>query len=207
MINADEIAGIIKQRIATYATGTNEAEIGTVIKVGDSIARIYGLDNAQSSELVEFPNGLNGIVLNLEEDSVGVAIMGPDTDIKEGDKVRRTGRIASVPVGEAVLGRVVNALGQPVDGKGEIASSEYRTIEKTAPPAAARQSVNQTLQTGLRAIDALSPIGKGQRELIIGDRGTGKTAIAVDAIINQKGKDVICIYVAIGQKNSTAPAL
>jgi F-type H+-transporting ATPase subunit alpha len=207
MINADEIAGIIKQRIATYATGTNEAEIGTVIEVGDNIARIYGLDNAQSSELVEFPNGLNGIVLNLEEDSVGVAIMGPDTDIKEGDKVRRTGRIASVPVGDAVLGRVVNPLGVPVDGKGAIASSQYRTIENTAPTVVERQGVKQPLQTGIRAIDALIPIGKGQRELIIGDRGTGKTAIAVDAIINQRGKNVICIYVAIGQKNSTVAAL
>src|SRR3981081_1531751 len=207
MINADEIAGIIKQRIASYATGTNEAEIGTVIEVGDNIARIYGLDNAQASELVEFPNGLNGIVLNLEEDSVGVAIMGPDTDIKEGDKVRRTGRIASVPVGDAVLGRVVDPLGRPVDGKGEIASNEYRTIENTAPTVVERQSVKQPLQTGIRAIDALIPIGKGQRELIIGDRGTGKTAIAVDAIINQKGKDVICIYVAIGQKNSTVASL
>jgi len=207
MINADEIAGIIKQRIASYATGTNEAEIGTVIQVGDNIARIYGLDNAQASELVEFPNGLNGIVLNLEEDSVGVAVMGPDTDIKEGDKVRRTGRIASVPVGDAVLGRVVNPLGQPIDGKGDIASSEYRTIENTAPTVVERQSVKQPLQTGIRAIDALIPIGKGQRELIIGDRGTGKTAIAIDAIINQKGKDVICIYVAIGQKNSTVASL
>jgi F-type H+/Na+-transporting ATPase subunit alpha len=207
MINADEIAGIIKQRIATYATGTNEAEIGTVIEVGDNIARIYGLDNAQSSELVEFPNGLNGIVLNLEEDSVGVAIMGPDTDIKEGDKVRRTGRIASVPVGDAVLGRVVNPLGVPVDGKGPIASNQYRTIENTAPTVVERQGVKQPLQTGIRAIDALIPIGKGQRELIIGDRSTGKTAIAVDAIINQRGKNVICIYVAIGQKNSTVAAL
>ena len=207
MINADEIAGIIKQRIATYATGTNEAEIGTVIEVGDNIARIYGLDNAQASELVEFPNGLNGIVLNLEEDSVGVAIMGPDTDIKEGDKVRRTGRIASVPVGEAVLGRVVNPLGQPVDGKGPIATNEFRTIENTAPTVIERQSVKQPLQTGIRAIDALIPIGKGQRELIIGDRGTGKTAIAIDTIINQKGQNVICIYVAIGQKNSTVASL
>ena len=207
MINADEIAGIIKQRIATYATGTNEAEIGTVIEVGDNIARIYGLDNAQASELIEFPNGLNGIVLNLEEDSVGVAIMGPDTDIKEGDKVRRTGRIASVPVGEAMLGRVVNPLGQPVDGKGPIATSEYRTIENTAPTVIERQSVKQPLQTGIRAIDALVPIGRGQRELIIGDRGTGKTAIAIDTIINQKGQNVICIYVAIGQKNSTVASV
>jgi F-type H+-transporting ATPase subunit alpha len=207
MINADEIAGIIKQRIATYQTGTNEAETGTVIEVGDNIARIYGLDNAQASELVEFPNGLQGIVLNLEEDSVGVAIMGDDTDIKEGDQVRRTGRIASVPVGEALLGRVVNALGQAVDGKGEIKSNQYRTIENTAPTVIERQSVKQPLQTGIRAIDALVPIGKGQRELIIGDRGTGKTAIALDAIINQKGQNVICIYVAIGQKNSTVASV
>ncbi|HTW84691.1 MAG TPA: F0F1 ATP synthase subunit alpha [Candidatus Sulfotelmatobacter sp.] len=207
MINADEIAGIIKQRIATYATGTNEAEIGTVIEVGDNIARIYGLDNAQASELVEFPNGLQGIVLNLEEDSVGVAIMGDDTDIKEGDQVRRTGRIASVPVGEVMLGRVVNALGQAVDGKGEIKSNQYRTIENTAPTVIERQSVKQPLQTGIRAIDALIPIGKGQRELIIGDRGTGKTAIAIDTIINQKGQNVICIYVAIGQKNSTVASV
>jgi len=207
MINADEIAGLIKQRIATYETGTDEAEVGTVIEVGDNIARIYGLDNAQSSELVEFSNGVNGIILNLEEDSVGVAIMGSDVEIKEGDVVRRTGRIASVPVGDAVLGRVVNALGEPVDDKGPIATTQYRTIENRAPTVIERQGVKQPLQTGIRAIDALIPIGKGQRELIIGDRGTGKTAIALDTIINQKGKDVICIYVAIGQKNSTVAAV
>jgi F-type H+-transporting ATPase subunit alpha len=207
MINADEIAGIIKQRIATFESGTDEAEVGTVIEVGDNIARIYGLDNAQSSELVEFPNGVEGIVLNLEEDSVGVAIMGSDVEIKEGDTVRRTGRIASVPVGEAVLGRVLNPLGAPVDDKGPIETSQYRTIVNRAPTVIERQSVKQPLQTGIRAIDALIPIGKGQRELIIGDRGTGKTAIAIDAIVNQKGKDVICIYVAIGQKNSTVAAV
>ena len=207
MINADEIAGIIKQRIATYATGTQEAEVGTVIEVGDNIARVYGLDNAQASELVEFPNGINGVVLNLEEDNVGIAIMGPDVDIKEGDQVRRTGRIASVPVGDALLGRVVNPLGQAVDGKGAIVTNQYRTIENIAPTVIERQSVKQPLQTGIRAIDALIPIGKGQRELIIGDRGTGKTAIAVDTIINQRGKNVICIYVAIGQKNSTVASL
>jgi F-type H+-transporting ATPase subunit alpha len=173
MINADEIAGLIKQRIATYETGTDEAEVGTVIEVGDNIARIYGLDNAQSSELVEFSNGVNGIILNLEEDSVGVAIMGSDVEIKEGDVVRRTGRIASVPVGDAVLGRVVNALGEPVDDKGPIATTQYRTIENRAPTVIERQGVKQPLQTGIRAIDALIPIGKGQRELIIGDRGTG----------------------------------
>src|SRR5579884_4498444 len=161
MINADEIAGIIKQRIASYATGTNESEIGTVIEVGDNIARIYGLDNAEASELVEFPNGVNGIVLNLEEDSVGVAIMGPDVEIKEGDKVRRTGRIASVPVGEPLLGRVVDSLGTPVDGKGAIETRKYRTIENVAPSVVQRQPVKQPLFTGIRAIDALIPIGKG----------------------------------------------
>jgi F-type H+-transporting ATPase subunit alpha len=207
MINADEIAGIIKQRIATFKTGANETEVGTVIEVGDNIARIYGLDAAQASELVQFPNGIEGVVLNLEEDNVGVAIMGPDTDIKEGDQVRRTGRIVSVPVGEALLGRVVNPLGAPVDGKGPIETKKWRTIENRAPGVIERQGVKQPLQTGIRAIDALIPIGKGQRELIIGDRGTGKTAIAVDTIINQKGKNVFCIYVAIGQKNSTVAAL
>src|SRR6202046_1037169 len=207
MINADEIAGIIKQRIATFKTGADETEVGTVIEVGDNIARIYGLDAAQASELVQFPNGIEGVVLNLEEDNVGVAIMGPDTDIKEGDQVRRTGRIVSVPVGEALLGRVVNPLGAPVDGKGPVETKKWRTIENRAPGVIERQGVKQPLQTGIRAIDALIPIGKGQRELIIGDRGTGKTAIAVDTIINQKGKNVFCIYVAIGQKNSTVAAL
>ena len=207
MINADEIAGIIKSRIATFKTGANETEVGTVIEVGDNIARIYGLEAAQASELVQFPNGVEGVVLNLEEDNVGVAIMGPDTDIKEGDQVRRTGRIVSVPVGEALLGRVVNPLGQPVDGKGPIDTKKWRTIENRAPGVIERQGVKQPMQTGIRAIDALIPIGKGQRELIIGDRGTGKTAIAVDTIINQKGKNVFCIYVAIGQKNSTVAAL
>ncbi|MBV8599971.1 MAG: F0F1 ATP synthase subunit alpha [Candidatus Eremiobacteraeota bacterium] len=207
MINADEIAGILKQQIATFGTELKEDQIGTVIEVGDSIARVYGLDAAQFSELVEFPNGLEGIVLNLEEDNVGVIIMGPDADIREGDRVRRTGRIASVPVGEALLGRVVNPLGQPIDGKGAIETKKYRTIENVAPTVIERQPVKQPLQTGLRAIDALIPIGRGQRELIIGDRGTGKTAIAIDAIINQKDQNVFCIYVAIGQKNSTIAAL
>src|ERR1700694_316185 len=207
MINADEIAGILKTQIANFTSELNESQIGTVIEVGDNIARIYGLEAAQASKLVESPNGLHGIVLNLEEDNVGVAIMGPDTDIKEGDQVRRTGRIASVPVGEALLGRVVNPLGVPVDGKGPIATKKYRTIENTAPGVIQRQPVKQPLQTGIRAIDALVPIGKGQRELIIGDRGTGKTAIAIDAIINQKGRNVICIYVAIGQKNSTVASV
>src|ERR1700735_5367482 len=180
MINADEIAGIIKQRIATFKTGANQSEVGTVIEVGDNIARIYGLDAAQASELVQFPNGIEGVVLNLEEDNVGVAIMGPDTDIKEGDQVRRTGRIVSVPVGEALLGRVVDPLGNPIDGKGAVQTRKYRTIENTAPTVTERQPVKQPLQTGICAIDALIPIGKGQRELIIGDRQTGKTAVAID---------------------------
>jgi F-type H+-transporting ATPase subunit alpha len=207
MINADEIAGILKQQIQTFKTDLQEDEVGTVIEVGANLARVYGLRGVRSSELVEFANGLQGIALNLEEDNVGVVIMGPDKDIKEGDKVRRTGRIASVPVGEALLGRVVNPLGQPIDGKGPIETNRYRTVENVAPGVVQRQSVKQPLQTGIRAIDALIPIGKGQRELIIGDRSTGKTAIAIDTIINQKGRDVFCVYVAIGQKNSTVSAL
>ncbi len=207
MINADEIAGILKQQIATFQTGVQEDEIGTVIEVGANLARVYGLRGVRSSELVEFANGLQGVALNLEEDNVGVVILGPDQDIREGDKVRRTGRIASVPVGEALLGRVVNALGQPIDGKGPIETKRYRTVENVAPGVVQRQAVKQPLQTGIRAIDALIPIGKGQRELIIGDRSTGKTAIAIDAIINQKGRNVFCVYVAIGQKNSTVAAL
>jgi F-type H+/Na+-transporting ATPase subunit alpha len=207
MINADEIAGILKGQIASYKTGDTESQIGTVIEVGDNIARVYGLESVQQSELVEFANGVQGIALNLEEDNVGVVIMGDDTDIKEGEQVRRTGRIASVPVGPALLGRVVNPLGVPVDGKGPVESKKYRTIENTAPGVVQRQGVKQPLQTGIRAIDALIPIGKGQRELIIGDRSTGKTAIAIDTILNQKGRNVFCIYVAIGQKNSTVASL
>jgi F-type H+-transporting ATPase subunit alpha len=207
MINADEIAGILQGQIANFKSEVHEDQVGTVIEVGSSIARIYGLEAVQQSELVEFPNGLQGIALNLEEDNVGVIILGPDTDIKEGMQVRRTGRIASVPVGNALLGRVVDPLGNAVDGKGDIATTKYRTIENTAPTVVERQPVKQPMQTGIRAIDALIPIGKGQRELIIGDRGTGKTAIAVDTIINQKGKNVFCIYVAIGQKDSTISAL
>jgi F-type H+-transporting ATPase subunit alpha len=207
MINADEIAGILKQQIQSFKTDLQVDEIGTVIEVGANLARVYGLRGVRSSELVEFPNGLQGVALNLEEDNVGVVIMGPDKDIKEGDKVRRTGRISSVPVGEAMLGRVVNPLGQPIDGKGPIETNRYRTVENVAPGVVQRQSVKQPLQTGIRAIDALIPIGKGQRELIIGDRSTGKTAIAIDTIINQKGRNVFCIYVAIGQKNSTVSAI
>ncbi len=207
MINADEIAGILKQQIASFKSELQEDEVGTVIEVGANLARVYGLRGVRSSELVEFANGLQGVALNLEEDNVGVVIMGPDKDIKEGDKVRRTGRIASVPVGEVLLGRVVNPLGQPIDGKGDVQTNRYRTVENVAPSVIARQPVKQPLQTGIRAIDALIPIGRGQRELIIGDRSTGKTAIAIDTIINQKGKNVFCIYVAIGQKNSTVAAL
>jgi F-type H+-transporting ATPase subunit alpha len=207
MINADEIAGILQGQIANFKSEVHEDQVGTVIEVGSSIARVYGLEAVQQSELVEFPNGLQGIALNLEEDNVGVIILGPDVEIKEGMQVRRTGRIASVPVGEALLGRVVDPLGNPVDGKGPIATSKYRTIENTAPTVVERQPVKQPMQTGIRAIDALIPIGKGQRELIIGDRQVGKTAIAMDTIINQKGKNVFCIYVAIGQKDSTVSAL
>ena len=207
MINADEIAGILKQQIASFNAGVQEDEVGTVIEVGANLARVYGLRGVRASELVEFSNGVQGVALNLEEDNVGVVIMGDDEDIKEGDTVRRTGRIASVPVGEALLGRVVNPLGQPIDGKGPINTKKYRTIENVAPGVVQRQAVKQSLPTGIRAIDALIPIGKGQRELIIGDRSTGKTAIAVDTIINQKGGNVFCIYVAIGQKNSTVAAL
>ncbi len=207
MINADEIAGILQGQIANFKSDVHEDQVGTVIEVGSSIARIYGLEAVQQSELVEFPSGLQGIALNLEEDSVGVIILGPDTEIKEGMQVRRTGRIASVPVGPALLGRVVDPLGNAVDGKGTIPTKKYRTIENTAPTVIERQPVKQPMQTGIRAIDALIPIGKGQRELIIGDRQVGKTAIAIDAIINQKGRDVFCIYVAIGQKNSTISAL
>ncbi len=207
MINADEIAGILQGQIASFKTQIHEDQVGTVIEVGSSIARVYGLEAVQQSELVEFPNGLQGIALNLEADNVGVIILGPDTEIKEGMQVRRTGRIASVPVGEALLGRVVDPLGNPVDGKGPVETHRFRTIENTAPSVVERQPVKQPLQTGIRAIDALIPIGRGQRELIIGDRQVGKTAIAIDTIINQKGRGVFCIYVAIGQKDSTVKAI
>jgi F-type H+-transporting ATPase subunit alpha len=207
MINADEIAGILKQQIKSAQTQVREDEVGTVIEVGDSIARVYGLSAVEASELVQFPNGLFGIVFNLEEDNVGVVIMGDDSEIKEGDTVRRTRRIVSVPVGEAVIGRVVNPLGQPLDDKGPVNTTRTRPIETQAPNVVQRQGVHEPLQTGIKAIDGLIPIGKGQRELIIGDRQTGKTAIAIDTILNQKGKDVICIYVAIGQKTSTVAQL
>jgi F-type H+-transporting ATPase subunit alpha len=202
-IKAEEISQIIKQRLASYETAIDVAEVGTVLEVGDGIARVYGLDNAMAMEMLDFPNGVRGMVLNLEEDNVGVALLGDDTLISEGDQVRRTGRIAQVPVGEAVVGRVVDALGVPLDGKGPIDAKEFKTIERLAPGVVDRQPVKEPLQTGIKAIDAMIPIGRGQRELIIGDRQTGKTAIAVDTIINQRGKDVFCIYVATGQKRST----
>jgi F-type H+/Na+-transporting ATPase subunit alpha len=207
MINADEIAGILKQQILSAKTQVREDEVGTVIEVGDSVARVYGLSAVQMNELVQFPNGLFGIAFNLEEDNVGVVVMGPDGDIKEGATVRRTGRIISVPVGDGVIGRVVNPLGQPLDDKGPVKTTRTRAIETQAPGVVERQPVHEPMQTGIKAIDGLVPIGRGQRELIIGDRQTGKTALAIDAIINQKGKDVICIYVAIGQKTSTVAQL
>ena len=203
MIEAQEISNLIRNEIEGFEKKINIAEIGTVLSVGDGIARIYGLEKAMSGELVEFSDGLFGMVLNLEEDNVGVAVLGPDYTIKEGDTVKRTGRIVEVPVGEALMGRVVDALGQPIDDKGPIESSENRRVDVKAPGIVARKSVHQPLQTGIKAIDCMIPIGRGQRELIIGDRQTGKTAIAIDTIINQKGGDVSCIYVAIGQKQST----
>ena len=202
-IKADEISSIIKEKIKGFDKRVDVSETGSVIQVGDGIAKVYGLDGAMSGEMLEFPGNLFGIALNLEEDNVGVVLMGDDTGIKEGDPVKRTGRIAEIPVGEALMGRVVNAIGQPIDGKGPIKSSQTSRIEVVAPGVVTRQSVREPLQTGIKAIDAMIPIGRGQRELIIGDRQTGKTAIAVDTIINQKGLNVFCIYVAVGQKRST----
>ena len=202
-IKAEEISSIIKEKIKGFDQRVDVNEMGYVIQVGDNIAKVYGLEGAMAGELLEFPGGVFGQVLNLEEDSVGVVLLGGDTGIREGDPVKRTQRIAEVPVGEGLVGRVVDAIGKPLDGKGPIQSSETRLIEVRAPGVVDRQSVCEPLQTGLKAIDAMIPIGRGQRELIIGDRQTGKTAIAVDTIINQKGLDVYCIYVAIGQKRST----
>ncbi|HLJ16136.1 MAG TPA: F0F1 ATP synthase subunit alpha [Bryobacteraceae bacterium] len=202
-IRADEITRVLRDEIENYEQAINVAETGSVISVGDGIARIYGLEKVMAGELVEFPHGVSGIALNLEEDQVGTVLLGDYTEIKEGDEVRRTGRIMSVPVGKALVGRVVNALGQPIDGKGPIATTEFSPMERIAPGVVDRQPVKQPLQTGIKAIDGMIPIGRGQRELIIGDRQTGKTAIALDTIINQKGGDVTCIYVAIGQKRST----
>ena len=202
-IRAEEISNIIQQQVENFDKKAIKSEVGTVLEVGDGIARVYGLDNVQAGELVEFPGNITGMALNLEEDNVGVVIFGSDRTIKEGDEVKRTERIAEIPVGEGLLGRVVDPLGVPIDGKGPIASTETRLIETIAPGIVDRKSVHEPMQTGLKAIDSMVPIGRGQRELIIGDRQTGKTAIAIDTIINQKGGDVICIYVGIGQKRST----
>jgi len=206
-IRPEEISSILKQEIERFSSDIETTNVGRVIQVGDGIARIYGLQSAMASELLEFPNGVMGMAFNLEEDNIGCVILGPFTDIKEGMEVRRTGRVVEVPVGPAMVGRVVNALGQPLDGKGPITTSEYYPVERKAPGVIARKSVHQALQTGLKAIDSMTPIGRGQRELIIGDRGTGKTAIAVDTILNQKGQGVICIYVGIGQKASTVAGI
>jgi len=202
-LKPEEISSILSQELQKYGRELEAESVGTILQVGDGIARVYGLREVMAGELVEFPGGLYGIVLNLEEDSVGVAIFGDDKHIREGDKVARTGRIAEVPVGKAVIGRVVNAVGQPIDGKGPIPQEETRKIELKAPGVIERQPVKEPLMTGLKAVDSMIPIGRGQRELIIGDRQTGKTALAIDTIINQKGKDVFCFYVAIGQKQST----
>jgi F-type H+-transporting ATPase subunit alpha len=202
-IKADEISKIIREQIGSFAVDVDVAEVGSIISIGDGIARVHGVDNAMAGEMLEFPHGVFGIALNLEEDSVGAVLLGEFREIKEGDLVKRTGRIISVPVGDELLGRVVNALGQPIDGKGPIATKQFSAIERLAPGVVDRQSVKEPLQTGLKAIDAMVPIGRGQRELIIGDRQTGKTAVAIDAILNQKDTSVICIYNAIGQKQST----
>jgi F-type H+-transporting ATPase subunit alpha len=202
-LKAEEITEIIRQQITGIDRGVDVAEVGTVLSVGDGIARVYGLNRVMAGELLEFPHGLMGLALNLEEDNVGAVLMGETDEVKEGDTVKRTGRIISVPVGPALVGRVVSPLGQPLDGKGPIAAAEMYPIERIAPGVIDRKPVKEPLQTGLKAIDAMIPIGRGQRELIIGDRQTGKTAVALDTIINQKGTGVICIYVAVGQKKST----
>jgi F-type H+-transporting ATPase subunit alpha len=202
-IRPEEITGIIKDRIANFESRLQMNEIGTVLTIGDGVARVFGLKNVLAGELVEFDGGVKGMVLNLEANNVGIVVLGNDEGIKEGSTVKRTEKIVSVPVGNALLGRVVNAIGEPIDGQGEIKTTEYRNVEIKAPGIIARKSVHEPMQTGIKAIDAMIPIGRGQRELIIGDRKTGKTAVAIDTIINQKGKDVVCIYVAIGQKQST----
>jgi F-type H+-transporting ATPase subunit alpha len=202
-IRADEISQLIKERLKGYEAAVEVAEVGTVIEVGDGIARIYGLEKVMAGELLEFPHDIIGMVLNLEEDNVGAILLGEVIEIKEGDLVKRTGRIAQVPVGEGMIGRVVSALGQPIDGKGPIEAREHRSIERLAPGVVDRRPVKEPLQTGIKAIDSMIPIGRGQRELIIGDRQTGKTALVVDTILNQKGQNVFCIYVAVGQKRST----
>lgn len=203
MADINQITNLIKKEISSYEDKIETNDVGTVVSVGDGIATIYGLDKAMYGELLEFPNQVHGMVMNLNEDSIGCVLLGKDSTIFEGDSVKLTGKVVSVPVGDALLGRVVNALGEPIDGNGDIVASDYYPIEAAAPSIMSRESVNQPLETGIKAIDSMIPIGKGQRELIIGDRQTGKTAIAIDTIINQNGKDVICIYCAIGQKNST----
>src|SRR3989442_9904389 len=202
-IRADEISRIIREQLGDFSAGVDVSEVGTVLSVGDGIARIHGLERCMAGELLELPHGVSGIALNLEEDSVGTVLMGETSEIKEGDEVKRTRRIMSVPAGEAMVGRVINALGQPLDGKGPIATKDYNPIEVIAPGVVERRPVREPLETGIKAIDSMVNIGRGQRELVIGDRQTGKTAIVVDTIINQKGKGVVCIYVAIGQKRST----
>src|SRR5437870_1803456 len=202
-IKANEINEIIRQQIENFETGVTVDEVGTVIKVGDGIAEVHGLEKVMAVELLEFPHDVRGLALNLEEDKVGVVLFGEYQNVKEGDTVKRTGRIMSLPVGESVVGRVVNALGVPIDERGPIMADDYAPLERIAPGAVSRQPVKDPLQTGLKAIDSMVPIGRGQRKLLIGDRQTGKTAVALDAIINQTGKEVICIFVAIGQKNST----
>ncbi len=206
-LRPEEISSVIKEQIARYASTLEVADVGTVIQVADGIARIHGLENAMQGELLEFPGEVYGMVLNLEEDNVGAVLLGADKNINEGDTVKTTGRVVEVPVGNALIGRVVNALGQPIDGKGPIETDKYREIERVASGVISRKSVDTPLQTGIKAIDSMIPIGRGQRELIIGDRQTGKTAIAVDTIINQKGQGVKCIYVAIGQKASTVASI
>ncbi len=203
MADINQITNLIKKEISSYEDKIETSNVGTVVSVGDGIATIYGLDKAMYGELLEFPNHVFGMVMNLNEDSVGCVLLGKDSVIFEGDPVKLTGKVVSVPVGDQLLGRVVNALGEPIDGNGEIQAADYYPIESPAPSIMSRESVNEPLETGIKAIDSMIPIGKGQRELLIGDRQTGKTAIAIDTIINQKGKDVICIYCAIGQKNST----
>ena len=200
----EEVSAILAQELERYEAKLETKSVGSVLSVGDGIARLWGLEDAMAGELIRFPGDVIGMVLNLEEDNVGAVLFGSDKNIKEGDRVERTNRIASVPVGRAMIGRVVNAIGQPVDGKGPIGADKFRNIEFKAPGVIDRQPVKEPLQTGIKAIDAMIPIGRGQRELIIGDRQTGKTTIALDTIINQKGTGVICIYVAIGQKESTA---
>jgi F-type H+-transporting ATPase subunit alpha len=202
-IRADEITSILRQEIENYDHAIDVSEVGSVISVGDGIARIHGLDKVMAGELIEFPHDVAGIAMNLEEDQVGAVLLGDFTEIKEGDEVKRTRRIMSVPVGDALIGRVVDALGQPIDGKGPVQTTQFNAVERLAPGVVARQPVKEPMQTGIKAIDSMIPIGRGQRELVIGDRQTGKTAIALDTIINQKGGDMICIYVAIGQKRST----